>query len=75
MQGVHAVHGVGNTPALADGDEVTLLGAEARGDVGGDVGVSLFKPLVFFDVMQIIPTDNDGAVHLGALHDACKVGG
>jgi len=36
----------------------------------GNVAVSLFKPVVLLDVMQIIPADNDGALHLGGEHNA-----
>ena len=30
----------------------------------GDVLVSLFEPVVFLDVVQVIPADNSGPVHL-----------
>lgn len=60
-------HGLGEGAALADDDGVTLVDAEARGDVGRDVAVALLVPLVLGDVVQVVPPQDDGAGHLGGL--------
>lgn len=52
-------------PALADGGNVTLLGNEGRGDVGGDVLVALLVTTVLLDVLEVVTADDDGALHLG----------
>ena len=52
-------------PALADGGNVTLLGNESRGDVGGDVLVALLVTTVLLDVLEVVTADDDGALHLG----------
>jgi len=53
-------------PALANGDDITDLGLEARGDVGRDVLVTLLVTVVLRDPVEVVTTDNDGALHLGA---------
>jgi len=37
--------------------------------VGGDVGVSLLVPLVLGDVVEVVPADDDGPLHLADGHD------
>jgi hypothetical protein len=44
---------------------VTLLDTESGGDVGGDVLVALLVTVVLGDVMEVVTTDDKGAVHLG----------
>lgn len=51
--------------ALANGDLVTLLNTESGGDVSGNVLVSLLITRVLGDKMQVLSSDDDGAVHLG----------
>lgn len=38
----------------------------------GHVAVSLLKPVVLADVVQVVPADHDGALHLHLLHDASE---
>ena len=69
LQGVEA-HRLGERTALAHDDGVTLVAAEARGDVRRDVRVALLVPLVLANVVQVIHADDDGALHLRRLDDA-----
>ena len=67
-------HGLGERAALAKGEDVTLLHAEARGAVSGRVLVALLETPVLRDVVEEITADGDGALHAGgeahALGDA-----
>lgn len=65
-------NGFGQGPALADGNVVSFVDTEARRDVGGSVRVSLLETVVLFDVVQVIATNDEGAVHLVALDSALK---
>jgi hypothetical protein len=40
--------------------------------MGGDVAVSLLVTIVFRDIVQIISSDHDGSLHLGADHNALE---
>lgn len=51
--------------ALANGNLVTLLDTESRGNVGGEVLVALLVPVVLGNVVEVLAADDDGAVHLG----------
>lgn len=51
--------------ALSNGDLVTLLNTESRGDVGGNVLVSLLVTGVLGDEVKVLAADDDGTVHLG----------
>ena len=64
--------GLAERPALADGDLVALLDAEAGGDVGRDVGVPLLVPLELLNVVEVVDTDDQGPVHLEGLHGSGK---
>merc|ERR1719235_460276 len=50
--------------ALANRQNVTLLRLEARGAMHRDVVVALVEPLVLLNEVEVIPADDDGAVHL-----------
>lgn len=54
--------------ALANGNLVTLLNTEGRGDVGGEVLVSLLVTGVLGNEVEVLAADDDGTVHLGG-HD------
>ena len=56
--------------ALTNDNLITFVATEARGDVGRDVGVTLFITLVLANEVQVIHAHDDGAVHLGGLDDA-----
>lgn len=51
--------------ALSNGNLVTLLNTESRGDVGGNVLVSLLVTGVLGDEVKVLAADDDGTVHLG----------
>jgi len=58
-------HRLTQRPALSDGHSVPLVAPERRRDVRGDVGVPLLISLVLLDVVQVVPPQHDGPVHLG----------
>lgn len=58
-------YSLGERPALANGNLVTLLNTESRRDVGGKVLVSLLVTRVLGDVVKVLSSDDDGSVHLG----------
>lgn len=60
-----ATHGLAERPALANGNLVTLLDTESGRDVGGEVLVALLVTGVLGDEVEILPADDEGAVHLG----------
>eukprot|EP00215_Chloropicon_roscoffensis_P005284 CAMPEP_0197505382 /NCGR_PEP_ID=MMETSP1312-20131121/4149_1 /TAXON_ID=464262 /ORGANISM="Genus nov. species nov., Strain RCC2335" /LENGTH=203 /DNA_ID=CAMNT_0043052325 /DNA_START=105 /DNA_END=714 /DNA_ORIENTATION=+ len=62
-------HSLRKWPALPDNDGVSLLATEARGQVHGDVLVPLLVTLVLLDEVEVVPTNDNGAVHLGRLDD------
>lgn len=65
-------YGLGQRAALADGDLITLLNTESRGDVGGDVLVALLVTVVLRDEVEVLAADNEGAVHLGGDNGASQ---
>jgi len=52
-------------PALSNGNLVTILNTESRRDVGRDVLMALLVTVVLRDVVEVVPADDEGAVHLG----------
>lgn len=56
--------------ALANGDLVTLLNTEGRGDVGGQVLVSLLVTGVLGDEVEVLAANDDGTVHLSGHNGA-----
>jgi len=62
--------GLGEGTALTDGHTITLLHREAGRAVDGHGGVTLLVPVVLGDVVQVVTTDDDGALHLGRTDDA-----
>lgn len=58
-------NGLGKGTALADGDEIALGNTESRGDVGSNVLVALLVTVVLGNVVEVLTTDDDCAVHLG----------
>ena len=65
-------HGLGEGSGLADDDDVSLLDGEGGGDVHWDVGVLLLVPVVLVHVVQIVPPDDDGPLHLGGDHQGLE---
>ena len=56
---------LGQRTALSNGNNVTLLDGEAWGAVSVDVLVTLLETTVLLDVVKVITTDDNGALHLG----------
>lgn len=40
--------------------------------MGSNVAVALLVPLVFGNVVQVVPPQDDGAAHFGGLDRACQ---
>lgn len=58
--------------ALTNGDLVAILNTESRGDVRGQVLVSLLVTGVLGDEVKILSTDDKGAVHLGGYNGSSE---
>lgn len=56
---------LGDWSTLTDSDNVTNLDTESWRNVDWDVLVSLFVSVVFWNVVQVVSSDDDGTVHLG----------
>lgn len=74
--GLHGQHveadSLGQGAALADGDDITLLHSESRGQVSGQGGVALLETAVLGHEVKVITSDDQGAVHLGGDDDALQ---
>jgi len=66
------VDGFGEGSAFSDEDDISFFDCESRGDVSGDVSVSLLVSVVFRDVVEVITTDNNSALHLGGNDDSLQ---
>jgi hypothetical protein len=66
------VHGFAEGSALSDKNDISFFDGEGGGDVSGDIAVSLLISVVFWDVVEVIATDNDSALHLGGDNDALQ---
>ena len=58
-------YGLGQRPALSNGNGITLLNTERGGNVGGDVVMALLVTVVLGDEVEVLATDDEGTVHLG----------
>ena len=59
--------------ALTDGDDVADgCSCEGWTQVCWQVVMSLFKSVVFFDVMEVISSQNDSSLHLVGQHDTLE---
>lgn len=58
--------------ALANGDLVTFLNTESRGDVGSEVLVAPLVSGVLGDEVEVFAADDEGSVHLGGDDGAGK---
>lgn len=61
----YVTYSLAQRSALANGNLVTLLNTEGRGDVGSQVLVSLLVTGVLGDEVEVLAADDDGTVHLG----------
>lgn len=66
------VDGFGERSALSDEGDVTDLDLVGGRAVGGEVSVPLLVPVVFGDVVEVVPPDDDGPVHFGGNDDALE---
>ena len=58
-------HSLAKGSALANSHNVSFSHSEGWGGVHWDVSVSLLKPVVLLDVVQVVPPDDNGPLHLG----------
>ena len=56
---------LGKRTALSNGYDITILDGEGRRAVSRDILVPLLVTTVLGNVVQIIPSDNNGSLHLG----------
>ena len=56
---------LGQWAALTDGNNIADLDLEGWGAVHGNVAVALLVPAVLANVVEVIPADHNGALHLG----------
>lgn len=66
------VDGLGQRSALSDDGDIADLDGEGRGTVGSEVSVSLLVSVIFGDVVEIVSSDDNGAVHFGGNDDALE---
>ena len=64
-QNVVSTYSLAQRSALANGNLITLLNTESRGDVGSEVLVALLVTRVLGDVVEVFSSDDEGSVHLG----------
>ena len=63
-------HSLSQGPALSNSDNVSnLYIPETGGQVHRHVLVTLLKAIVLSDVMEIVPADDNGPLHLHLRHD------
>jgi hypothetical protein len=61
MQGTNRL---AQRPALSNGNLITLLNTESRGDMSRYILVALLVTVVLGDVVEVVSPDNEGPVHL-----------
>lgn len=57
--------GLAEGAALADHHDISFLHRESGRAVYGDVPVPLLVSIIFGDVVQVIPSDDNGPLHFG----------
>ena len=65
-------HVLAQRPAFSEDNDISLLQVESRRAMRHDVVVSLLVPLVLRDVLQVVHSDDNSPLHLGALHFPTK---
>ncbi|KAH3661844.1 hypothetical protein OGAPHI_006022 [Ogataea philodendri] len=58
-------HSLGDWSTLTNSNNVTLLDSESWRNVSSEVLVSLLVSVVFWNVVQVVSSDDDGSVHFG----------
>ena len=58
-------NGLGQRSALANGNNISFVNSlESRGQVSGDVSVTLFKSVVLGQIVEVVTTNNNSSLHL-----------
>lgn len=70
--GKECTYSLADRTALTDGNPVTLLNTECRGNVSGDVLVALLVTVVLGDVVEVFTADDNGTVHLVGYNTASQ---
>lgn len=58
-------NGLGNWSTLSNNNNISLLDTESWRNVSSQVLVSLFVSVVFWNIVQVLSSDDNGSVHLG----------
>jgi len=58
--------------ALSNRHDVSFLDGKCRRAVNGDILVPLLETTVLGDVVKVIPSNDDGTLHLGAQHQTLE---
>lgn len=58
-------NGLRDWSTLTNGNDITFLDTESWGNVSSDVLVSLFVSVIFWNVVQVVSSDDDSSVHFG----------
>jgi hypothetical protein len=66
-------NGLGKRSALTDSDNISDSEAESGGAMSTDGLVTLLKPVVLLDVMEVITADDNSVLHLGGNDDTPKI--
>lgn len=66
------MNGLSQRSALADHDNVSFLDCESRRAVDWDISVPFLISVVFWDVVKVITSNDDGPLHFGGNTDALK---
>jgi hypothetical protein len=66
------LNGLGQRTALPNSHNVTLFHGETGAAMGVNVLVTLLETTVLLDVVEVIPTNNDGALHLRGDDDSLQ---
>ena len=66
------VDGFGEGSAFSDEDDISFFDGEGWGDVSRDIAMSLLVTVVFRDVVKVITSDNNSALHLGGNDDSLQ---
>lgn len=66
------MHSFCEGPALSNHNDVTFFDWESRRAVDWDISVSLLISVVFRNIVEIVPSDDNGLLHFGWDHNAFK---
>ncbi len=66
------MNSLGEWSALPDNNDVTFFNWESWWAVDWDISVSLLISVVFWDIMEIVTSDNNGSLHFSRNNNALK---